>query len=332
MARQGITYEQVAAVADAIMAEGQQPTIRSVRERLRNTGSPNTIHKHLTTWAEARPVAAMAAPELPRALVTAFAAEIDRAASQARAEVEARLVHAQAEAADLAAAGEVLEGERDELLEQVASLTSERDTLAGKAEQQAADLAEQSMRVEREQQAAEAARVDLATARLKIEAHAERHAEQGAELERLRQALEVERKARVSAEQQAAVLEARLEAATTESRRVSERADKAEALAAQSAAALENARVVASEAQENSARLAGQVEALQALQKTAEQVAAQSAAALEAARAAAADARENGARLAGQVESLQAMQKGQADEIERLRTELAKSPAAPGSK
>ena len=48
-------------------------------------------------------------------------------------------MQAQAEAAELAAAGEVLEGERDELAEQVAVLTTERDTLAGKAAQQATD-------------------------------------------------------------------------------------------------------------------------------------------------------------------------------------------------
>ena len=68
MARQGITFEQVAAVADALAGEGQQPTIRAVRERLGDTGSPNTIHKHLTAWREARPVAAAAAQELPQAL------------------------------------------------------------------------------------------------------------------------------------------------------------------------------------------------------------------------------------------------------------------------
>ena len=54
MARQGITFEQVAAVADALAGEGQQPTIRAVRERLGDTGSPNTIHKHLAAWREAR--------------------------------------------------------------------------------------------------------------------------------------------------------------------------------------------------------------------------------------------------------------------------------------
>ena len=135
MARQGITFEQVAAVADALAGEGQQPTIRAVRERLGDTGSPNTIHKHLAAWREARPVAAAAAPELPQALTAAIAAEIERAAAQARAEIEGRLVQAQGEAAELAAAGEVIEAERDALAEQVAELTRERDTLAGKAEQ-----------------------------------------------------------------------------------------------------------------------------------------------------------------------------------------------------
>jgi colicin import membrane protein len=91
------------------VGEGQQPTIRAVREKLGDTGSPNTIHKHLTAWREARPVAAAAAPELPQALTAAIAAEIERAASQARGEIEGRLVQAQAEAAELAAAGEALE-------------------------------------------------------------------------------------------------------------------------------------------------------------------------------------------------------------------------------
>ena len=93
MARIGITFEQVAAVADALTGEGHQPSIRAVREKLGDTGSPNTIHKHLTAWREARPAAtAAAAPELPKALATAIAAEIERAAAAARGEIESRLV------------------------------------------------------------------------------------------------------------------------------------------------------------------------------------------------------------------------------------------------
>ena len=207
MAREGISFEQVAAAADALVGEGQQPTIRAIRERL-GTGSPNTVHRHLAAWREARSAATAAAPELPLTLTAAIAAEIERAAAQARAEVEGRLVQALGEGAELAAAGEVIEAERDALSELVAELTRERDTLAGKAEQQATDLADQAQRIEREQQAAESARVELATARLKIEAQAERQREQAAEIERLRAALAEAQHGRTAAEQQAAVLAA----------------------------------------------------------------------------------------------------------------------------
>jgi colicin import membrane protein len=244
MSRQGITFEQVAAVADALAGEGQQPTIRAVRERLGDTGSPNTIHKYLVTWREARPVPPADAPELPHTLTAAIANEIERAAARARAEIEGRLVQAQAEAVELAAAGEMLEAERDELIEQVAELTRQRDTLAGKAAQQAADLSEAQQRIDREQHAAESARVELATARLKVEAQAERVNELTAELERLRAALAEAQQGRIAAEQQAAVLSARLDACADA------RSERDEALKA------------AAEAREQAARLAGQIDAL----------------------------------------------------------------------
>lgn len=241
MARIGITYEQVAAAADAIIGEGQQPTINAVRDRI-GTGSPNTVHRHLTAWRAARPQATVAAPELPASLTTAIAAEIERAAASARAEVESKLVQSQAEAAELANAGESLETERDELLEQVAELTTERDTLAGKADQQAADIKAQAERIEREQQAAEAARVDLAKAQLKIESSTERLGEQTAEIERLRVALDSESKARIAAEQQAAVLSAKLESMTDRATKAEARTELAEKQSQQNAQELNSAR------------------------------------------------------------------------------------------
>jgi hypothetical protein len=165
MAREGITAAQVAQAADALVGEGKQPTIRGVRDRL-GGGSPNTVHRHLTAWQETRPPAVAAAPELPASLTASIAAEIERATAKARAEIEGYLVQAQTEAADLAQAGEVLEAEREALTEQVAALTRERDTLAGKAAQQAADLTQAQRR--RGAGAAESARVELVTARLRI--------------------------------------------------------------------------------------------------------------------------------------------------------------------
>ena len=270
MARIGVTSEQVSAVADALIGEGKQATIRAVRERLGDRGSPNTIQKHLSAWRDARPMAAAAALELPQTLAAAIAAEIGRAAAQARAEIEGRLVEVQTEAADLAMTGESLEDERDSLIAQMAVLTTERDTLAGKAAQQAADLVELTGRVEREQQAAEAARVELATARLRAEGLTERHAAQGKEVEQLRAAVEDERKGRIAAEQAAAVLAARLEASAELVVRAETRAELAERQADQvtqdvrkAHAEREDARNLASQAREQGARLSGQVDVLQ---------------------------------------------------------------------
>ena len=274
MARIGVTSEQVSAVADALIGEGKQATIRAVRERLGDRGSPNTIQKHLSAWRDARPMAAAAALERPQALAAAIAAEIGRAAAQARAEIEGRLVEVQTEAADLAMTGESLEDERDSLIAQMAVLTTERDTLAGKAAQQAADLVELTGRVEREQQAAEAARVELATARLRAEGLTERHAAQGKEVEQLRAAVEDERKGRIAAEQAAAVLAARLEASAELVVRAETRAELAERQADQvtqdvrkAHAEREDARNLASQAREQGARLSGQVDVLQAESK-----------------------------------------------------------------
>lgn len=243
MGRKGITYEQVAAAADALLGEGQEPSIRTVRVKLGDTGSANTIHRHLATWNESRPVSvAPPAPTLPQPLVSAIAVEIERAAAQARAVVESRLVVALTEGKELAAAGEAVEAERDALIEQIAALTSERDTLIGKAAQQAAELAEQAQRIEREQQAAEAARVELAKSQLKTEAQAEKVQAQALEIERTHTKLEGEHSARIEAEKNAAVLAAELRAMTDRAIKAEARVEVMEKQAQQATQELSSAR------------------------------------------------------------------------------------------
>jgi len=114
--------------------------------------------------------------------------------------------------------------------------------LAGKADQQAADIKAQAERIEREQQAAEAARVDLAKAQLKIESSTERLGEQAAEIERLRVALDSESKARITSEQQAAVLSAKLESMTDRATKAEARTELAEKQSQQNAQELNSAR------------------------------------------------------------------------------------------
>lgn len=267
MARQGVTFEQVVACADALAGEGVQPTIRAVRERLGDKGSPNTIHRHLSAWRDARPLVSSVTQELPQALSAAIAAEIERASARSRAEIEQRLVQAQAEATELAAVGEALEAERDGLQDQLTALTSDRDTLEGKAQQQASDLADARRRVEREQQAAESARVELATARLRIEALSERIKDQGEEMTRVRLALNEAQEGRVAAEQQAAVVMAKLEASEALVKRAERRVEQVEQQALKAEQRNESARAEAAQelrhVRDEASRLAGQLEALQ---------------------------------------------------------------------
>jgi colicin import membrane protein len=306
MARTGITYEQVAAVADALIGAGQQPTIKGVRERL-GTGSPNTVHAHLVAWREARPVAVVEAPTLPASLTAAIGAEISQAAARARAEIEGELVRVQGEAAELARAGEVLEDQVSDLSEKLADVGAERDQAVTLAGERAAEITRLVEQVEREQHGAEAARVELATARLRLEGLAERQAAQAAEIARLTAALDEQRTARAAAEQSGAVLAARLEAAT-------ERAARAE-----------------------TAEQAGQREAVKArdelaqarLQVQAQQIALDTAARdVEGARKAAAEARIEATAAREQAATEARVQSGRIRELEIQAAELRGAKAA----
>jgi colicin import membrane protein len=218
MAREGVTLDQVTAAADALVADGEKPTLRAVRERLRG-GSPNTIHRHLVRWRELRPRAAAPAPDLPNGVVRGILMAIEQAVAEARAELEGDLVQAQTVAGDLAATGEELEQERDHLLAQVASLTSERDTLVGRAAEQTSELErldEELERerkrlaeeVDRERQSAERARIEVAQERLTSTGLRDLLAQQAPELERIRAQLTEEHEARIEAQRQQASLTA----------------------------------------------------------------------------------------------------------------------------
>ena len=262
MARTGVTFEEVQAAADALAGRGGAATIKAVRESL-GSGSPNTIHRHLTAWRAARPSGPSGAgPDLPPALARAIAAEIGRAAAEARADAEAKLVQAQAEAAELAAAGEALEAERDGLAARLAEADRERDKAEATAAERQAEVERQAREIERERTAAEQARIEAAQGRHRLETHEARAEWQGGEINRLQGVLEGESKARITAERQAAVLAAKLEAAT-------DRAAQAEARAAESAtkaeAERERARQEAAVAREAAAHAKGQLEAAQAL-------------------------------------------------------------------
>lgn len=139
MARPGVTYEQTAAAADALLASGVEPTIRAVREAL-GTGSPNTLHAHLTRWrAQRQPVVAPVC-ELPPALVRCWSDALSAAVEAGRADLQQVLDTARAEALELAAAGVALEREHEAIDARLVELARERDEAVGRVVAQTAEL------------------------------------------------------------------------------------------------------------------------------------------------------------------------------------------------
>lgn len=209
MARIGISYLEVAKAADELVARGTEPSIRLVRGELGDTGSPNTIQRHLSAWREARPAAAAAVAELSPSTTLAIAAEISQAAARARAEVEGQLLQARSEAQELASVGEQLELERDELLARLIEVTTDRDQRTAINQLQSVEIKDLQSAVERENAAAEAARTQVAKAEIKLEmAGADK-----AEISRLREEMREQNERLVLANRDLAVSRAEVEAA-----------------------------------------------------------------------------------------------------------------------
>lgn len=245
MARPGITYKQVADAAQGLSETGTNPTIGAVREALGGTGSPNTIHKHLTAWKDgnAQPVAKNA--EFPARLIQALQEEISKAATAAREQVQIELVATQTEAIELAKAGETIEAERDSLADQVGMLTTERDQAHAVATERLEEIKRQERQIEQQmsqirtiQSAGELVRTELIKAELKIEAEAEKLAKQVKDLQQMRQEVNTTIKERSDAYQSVAVMTAKLEAAER-------RASEAEAREKATAAKLERSEAEA---------------------------------------------------------------------------------------
>jgi len=167
MPRTGIIYDQVAAVADSMMAERINPTIRNVTERL-GTGSGTTIHKHLTRWRNERQAPAAVTTELPVVVCSAIHAEIERSKAEVRAEFENRLVIYQEEANDLAEFGKSLEDRLEKRTEEFDAVTAERDALSSTLEKQTATIELLNREIERERFGCEQARTETAEVRITV--------------------------------------------------------------------------------------------------------------------------------------------------------------------
>lgn len=209
-----ISYDQVAATADAIKAEGGRPNSRNIRERL-GQGSMGTIHKLLTQWqtGQARHIDATLTlpPPLQRSILDFMSQEL----ASARATLEAELVEAQMAASDLATENERQASHLEALQNAIDELQDDASTVKGQLAQMEKDLAEARDESGRERQEAEKARTELAKAQLQLEGVPRLEAEldrRSGELADLRQQLQQAQAAIAAAEQESAVRQAKLDA------------------------------------------------------------------------------------------------------------------------
>ena len=175
MGRQAkVTYEQIAAVAEALCAANLRPTEKAVRARLGDVGSAGTIHRLLNEWKAKRDQPAAQPFTIPPALQRALSDCVAQQRSAATAELALELAEGRETLADV-------------------SLENER----------------QQAQIEEQVNAEIVLRAELATLheRLTLIPRLE------AELDNLRAEVKAERQARAEAVQQAAVLAAKLEAA-----------------------------------------------------------------------------------------------------------------------
>lgn len=290
-----ITFEQVAAVADAMKTDGAKPTSRAVRERLGNTGSMGTINKLLGRWKSGQERQISAALLLPPALQRVLLEFMDAELTRARTTLETELADQQQEAADLATENERQVIENDTQAEAIEQLRADIAAHQGRAGQLELDLTASRDESVRERSGAELARTELAKAQLRLEAMPRLEAD----LVAVRTTLDAERVGRQQAEQAAAVLAAKLEAAERRATDADARTIKAEAAAAKAIEKVESgARELLSAnsmVQANNARLEAAAREIEDLKKS-----------NVAAKLAAKEAGENASELRGQLAALTA--------------------------
>ncbi|WP_048987249.1 DNA-binding protein [Burkholderia cenocepacia] len=134
MARAGLTRSAVKRARDMLVAEGQHPSIDSVRIALGNTGSKTTIHRYLKEIEEEEGATLTRAGTLSEPIQELVA----RLAARLHEEAQA-LVEAQAAAA--AAERQQAQAERAKLGDELAALRAQlTDTAAALAREQAAHV------------------------------------------------------------------------------------------------------------------------------------------------------------------------------------------------
>ena len=148
-----VSEEQVAAVANGLLALGIAPTIRGVREKL-GSGSMATVLKHYQTWQSKQARPTPIACTLPRDLERILLDFLGREVAASKGVVESELAAMQQANGDLIAESERQALTIDELTAELQEQSGEASRIAGRLVQVEADLASARTEFQAEREAA----------------------------------------------------------------------------------------------------------------------------------------------------------------------------------
>lgn len=257
MAREAtITYDQVAAAADSILARSGKATSRNVREVL-GSGSMATVCKFLHQWKNGQFRQSQSIDDsIDPAIIRAINNYIAEKVLESTADATARLADQQGEAEAIISESERKSAEIEMQAAELSVLIEQRSALAGRNQQLETEAKRIVADLAAERLAAETARVELAKAALRLEAVPRIEAE----IEKVRNELLQSRAQAADLHEAAAVATAKLEAEVVQ-RKITE-THLSEAAAREIAAAKEvvrNALAEAKKSGEAAAELRGQL-------------------------------------------------------------------------
>ncbi len=211
MARTGITYEDVTAAIDKMIAAGEAPTIMGIREVL-GTGSPNTIHRHLDQWRNAQPKQQAKPVQLPAVIADALTKELERQAAEARAEISDELQRIRQESVLLSEDGEKRDAELESARETLELKDAEIANLKADFDRQTDSLSRAMHDLETERKITHEQREELALSKNRVMTLTDQVNDLKAELSSSKQEAKASADAAIAAEKMAAVTAAQLEA------------------------------------------------------------------------------------------------------------------------
>lgn len=229
-----VTYENVAAAAQALTDAGQTPSVRTIKTAL-GGGSPNAILPLLNQWKQARPAVQTLDISIDPQIGQLIARQIGAAVADAVRVTEQKLSEIQADADAISEAGREAEKAAQTLAEELEMAKAKLQQQAGQLEERGreieqvresalASVAGAESKAKRERELAESVRQELVRAQIRTEAIPRLESEIDSLTSRLQKA-----EADLAAARQAeAVASARAESATDRSVELAARLSKAE--------------------------------------------------------------------------------------------------------